>query len=109
MNVKQKGNRFEQAVARKLRQLFPNVRTARECNKWLDAQGVDFVETYPFQIQAKHVERGLDPHAVLERMPEVDGMYNVLVWKRNRKQTLVVLTIEDAEEIAWMLKRERIL
>ena len=45
MNVKQKGNRFEQAVARKLRQLFPNVRTAREVNKWLDAQGVDFVET----------------------------------------------------------------
>jgi len=109
MNVKQKGNRFEQAVARKLRQLFPNVRTSRQCNAWLDAQGVDFVETYPFQIQAKHVERGLDPHAVLERMPEVDGMYNVLVWKRNRKQTLVVLTIEDAEEIAWMLKRERIL
>jgi hypothetical protein len=109
MNVKQKGNRFEQAVARKLRQLFPNVRTARECNKWLDAQGVDFVETYPFQIQAKHVERGLDPHAVLEKMPETDGMYNVILWKKNRKRTLVVMTIEDAEEIVYMLQRYRVL
>jgi hypothetical protein len=36
-------------------------------------------------------------------------MYNVLLWKRNRKPTLVVMTIEDAEEIAWMLKRENIL
>lgn len=109
MNSKQKGNRFEQAVARKLRQLFPGVRTAREMNKWLDAQGVDFVDTYPFQFQAKHVERGLDPHAVLERMPQVDGMYNVLLWKRNRKSTLVIMDINDAEEIGWMLKNERII
>jgi hypothetical protein len=109
MNVKQKGNRFEQAVARKLRQLWPNVRTSRECNKWLDAKGVDFVETYPFQIQAKHVERGLDPHAVLEKMPETDGMYNVILWKKNRKRTLVVMTIEDAEEIVYMLQRYRVL
>ena len=109
MNSKHKGNRFEQAVARRLRQLFPNVRTAREMNKWLDAQGVDFVETYPFQFQAKHVERGRDPHAVLERMPQNDQMYNVLLWKKNRKATLVVMSIEDAEEIAWILKRERVL
>jgi hypothetical protein len=109
MNSKHKGNRFEQAVARRLRQLFPNVRTAREMNKWLDAQGVDFVETYPFQFQAKHVERGLDPHAVLERMPQNDQMYNLLLWKKNRKATLVVMSIEDAEEIAWILKRERVL
>jgi hypothetical protein len=109
MNSKHKGNRFEQAVARRLRHLFPNVRTAREMNKWLDAQGVDFVDTYPFQFQAKHVERGLDPHAVLERMPQNDQMYNVLLWKKNRKATLVVMSIEDAEEIAWILKRERVL
>ena len=109
MNVKQKGNRFEQLVARRLRELFPNVRTSREVNKWLDGQGVDLVETYPFQFQLKHVERGLDPNAVLEKMPETDGMYNVLLWKRNRKGTLVVMTIEDAEEIAYMLKNERII
>jgi hypothetical protein len=109
MNVKQKGNRFEQLVARRLRELFPNVRTSREMNKWLDGQGVDLVETYPFQFQLKHVERGLDPHAVLEKMPETDGMYNVLLWKRNRKGTLVVMSIEDAEEIAYMLKNERII
>jgi hypothetical protein len=36
-------------------------------------------------------------------------MYNVILWKKNRKRTLVVMTIEDAEEIAWMLKRERVL
>ena len=109
MNVKQKGNRFEQAVARKLRQLFPNVRTARECNKWLDGQGVDLVETYPFYIQCKHVERGLDPHKVLEHMPSTPGMYNVLLWKRNRKTTLVIMSVEDATEIAHMLKQSGVL
>jgi hypothetical protein len=50
MNVKQKGNRFEQLVARRLRELFPNVRTSREMNKWLDGQGVDLVETYLFKL-----------------------------------------------------------
>jgi|TARA_R110000822_G_scaffold24556_1_gene74690 hypothetical protein len=109
MNVKQKGNRFELAVARMLRPLFPNVATSRERDRWLDGQGVDLVNTYPFLIQCKHVERGLDPHKVLEHMPEIDGQYNMLLWKRNRKGTLVVMSVEDAEEIAYMLKRENIL
>lgn len=107
MNVKQKGNRFEVAVARMLRPLFPNVQTSRLMNKWLDGQGVDLVETYPFYIQCKHVERGLDPHAVLEHMPSTPGMYNVLLWKRNRKTTLVVMSVEDATKIAHILKYER--
>jgi hypothetical protein len=42
-------------------------------------------------------------------MPEIDGQYNMLLWKRNRKGTLVVMSVEDAEEIAYMLKRENIL
>lgn len=109
MNVKQKGNRFEQLVARVLRPIFPDVATARERDRWLDGQGVDLVNTYPFLIQCKHVERGLDPHKVLADMPETDGQYKVLLWKKNRKGTLLVMTLEDAEEIAYMLKREKII
>jgi hypothetical protein len=109
VNVKQKGNRFEVAVARMLRPLWPNVQTSRLMNKWLDGQGVDLVETYPFHIQCKHVERGLDPHKVLEHMPSTPGMYNVLIWKRNRKTTLVVMSVEDATEIAHMLKQNGVL
>ncbi len=109
MNVKQKGNRFEQLIARLLRPLFPDVATARERDRWLDSQGVDLVNTYPFLIQAKHVERGLDPHKVLAHMPEIDGQYNLLLWKKNRKGVLVVLSLEDATEIAYMLKREKII
>ena len=92
-----------------LRPLWPNVQTSRLMNKWLDGQGVDLVETYPFHIQCKHVERGLDPHAVLEHMPNTPGMYNVLLWKRNRKTTLVVMSVEDATEIAHMLKQNGVL
>jgi len=36
-------------------------------------------------------------------------MYNVLLWKRNRKGTLVVMSVEDATEILKMLKSEPIL
>jgi hypothetical protein len=42
-------------------------------------------------------------------MPETDGQYKVLLWKKNRKGTLLVMTLEDAEEIAYMLKREKII
>ena len=109
MNVKQKGNRFELAVARALRQFFPDVGTARNNDRNLDAQKVDLVNTYPFLIQCKHVERGLDPHKVLADMPETDGQYKVLLWKKNRKGTLLVMTMEDAEELAYMMKREKLI
>ena len=55
MNVKQKGNRFELAVARMLRPFFPEVGTARNHDRELDNQKVDLVNTYPFLIQCKHV------------------------------------------------------
>jgi len=109
MNVKQKGNRFEQLIARMLRPLFPDVATSRERDRWLDNQGVDLVNTYPFLFQCKHVERGLDPHKVLADMPDINNQFKVLLWKKNRKGTLVVMTIEDAEEIAHMLKRDKII
>ena len=109
MNSKDKGNRFELAVARMLRPLFPNVGTARNHDRALDAQKVDLVNTYPFLIQCKHVERGLDPFKVLEEMPDWDLQYKVLLWKKNRKKTLVVMEWEDATEIAYMMKREKLL
>ena len=43
---------------------------------------------------------------VLEEMPDWDLQYKVLLWKKNRKKTLVVMEWEDAEEILMMLKRE---
>jgi len=109
MNSKDKGNRFELAVARMLRPLFPNVGTARNHDRALDAQKVDLVNTYPFLIQCKHVERGLDPFKVLEEMPDWDLQYKVLLWKKNRKGVLVVMSLEDATEIAYMMKREKLL
>lgn len=106
MNVKQKGNRFELAVARALRQFFPEVGTARNNDRNLDAQKVDLVNTYPFLIQCKHVERGLDPFKTLDEMPEWDYQYKVLLWKKNFKKTLVVMEWDDAQEILAMLKRD---
>jgi hypothetical protein len=106
MNVKQKGNRFELAVARMLRPFFPEVGTARNHDRELDNQKVDLVNTYPFLIQCKHVERGLDPFKVLEEMPDWDYQYKVLLWKKNRRKTLVVMEWDDAEEILAMIKRE---
>ena len=109
INAKQKGNRWELVCARILQPFFPRVATARAESKALDNLKVDLTNTYPFLFQCKHVERGLDPHKVLTEMPNWEGQYKVLLWKRNRQEPLVVMTLKDAAEVLQMLKNERII
>ena len=42
-------------------------------------------------------------------MPNWEGQYKVLLWKRNRQEPLVVMTLKDAAEVLQMLKNERII
>lgn len=53
INSKQKGNRFELAVVKDLRQWFPFAKTSRLASKLLDDCGVD-IAGVPFNIQCKN-------------------------------------------------------
>jgi hypothetical protein len=70
-------------------------------SKAADDAGMDLVNTGRFNIQCKHVERGLDLHGTLERMPTFG--FNIVLWKRNRKTPLVVLTMSQAQELTSLL------
>jgi hypothetical protein len=71
-------------------------------SKAADDAGMDLVNTGRFNIQCKHVERGLDLHGTLERMPTFG--FNIVLWKRNRKTPLAVLTMSQAHELISMLQ-----
>ncbi len=102
LNAKQKGNRWELACARLLKPIWPQVATARLMSKAADDAGMDLVNTGRFNLQCKHVERGLDLHGTLERMPTFG--FNVVLWKRNRKTALAVLTMSQAQELISLLQ-----
>jgi hypothetical protein len=70
-------------------------------SKAADDAGMDLVNTGRFNIQCKHVERGLDLHGTLERMPTFG--FNIVLWKRNRKTPLAVLTMSQAQELISLL------
>lgn len=109
MNAKKKGNAFEQSCARWLRRWFPNVMTSRLGNPYLDSCGHDLINTYPFVFQCKAVERGLDPFKVLAEMKEVNNQWKVLLWKKNRRGTLVVMEMSDANQIFDLIKKHDLL
>jgi hypothetical protein len=71
-------------------------------SKAADDAGMDLVNTGRFNIQCKHVERGLDLHGTLERMPTFG--FNIVLWKRNRKTPLAVLTMSQAQELISLLQ-----
>jgi hypothetical protein len=102
LNAKQKGNRWELACARLLKPIWPQVATARLMSKAADDAGMDLVNTGRFNLQCKHVERGLDLHGTLDKMPTFG--FNVVLWKRNRKTALAVLTMSQAHELISLLQ-----
>jgi hypothetical protein len=71
-------------------------------SKAADDAGMDLVNTGRFNIQCKHVERGLDLHGTLDKMPTFG--FNVVLWKKNRKTPLAVLTMSQAQELILLLQ-----
>jgi hypothetical protein len=70
-------------------------------SKAADDAGMDLVNTGRFNIQCKHVERGLDLHGTLDKMPTFG--FNVVLWKKNRRTPLAVLTMSQAQELTSLL------
>ena len=82
--------------------------TTRFASHALDSQGVDFVNTPPFNFQAKRWKSAPSYHEVLKSMPQ-DNNYNVIIHKRPNKGEVVVMDKQSFYEIIKMLKSNGII
>jgi hypothetical protein len=109
INAKNKGSGYERTVAKWWRgKGFKKCETARYVSRKTDDLKIDLVETGVFSVQAKAQESGIYPHSVLDSMPK-DSNYNLLFHKRNRKGTIVSMTLEDFGELLEMLLVNKII
>ena len=95
INARTKGIVYEQRIRKELIELgWARCQTARYASKMVDDQLVDFVNTKPFNIQAKALERAPAYHDILDNMPK-DGNTNVIFHKRNNRGTVVTMSKEN--------------
>ena len=102
INSKDKGKRFERWCCKWWHQV-----TGREVQRTaavapqLDNAGIDLICTGLLVVQCKAVERSMDIHAVLDRMPLAAGV-NVVLHKRKQRGTIVCMQLDD---FAWILEK----
>ena len=103
------GNAYERQIRLELIDLgFEDCQTTRFASHSLDSQGLDFIGTSPFQIQAKRWKRAPNFHKVLADMPHNEN-YNVVLWKQPRVGEVAVMSKIDFYELIKMLKTNQIL
>jgi hypothetical protein len=129
INVRKKGNNFEVKIAREMRELgFKNCITSRFGNKMMDYFKIDLLNTDPFRFQLKAWEKSPNFHGILKQMDKCDyipirkdahpkriikklskGFYNIIMWKRNNEDELIIMKKKDFYEVVKMLKIEKII
>lgn len=109
INARKKGCAYELVIRDFFRELgWDKAVSSRSESKNKDDQGIDLCFTEPFAVQAKAVEKLGSIHDVLARMPQ-DENYNLVFHKKNRKGTIVAMTIEDFKELLEMLINNKII
>jgi hypothetical protein len=109
INSRKKGHGYELQIRDWFRKLgWTKAVSSRSESKNKDDQGIDLCFTDPFNIQAKAVEKLGSIHDILAKMPQ-DQNYNVVFHKKNRKGTIVAMTIEDFEELLEILITNQII
>ena len=103
MNARNKGHAYERKIAKELKDFYPDCVTSRYGNRMMDDMGVDLINTDPFNVQCKAVERLGTYHDILKSMPE-DNNYNLIFHKRNNRGEVVVMSKDDFYELLYMLK-----
>lgn len=94
-----KGHTFERDMAQWFRDLgWDKCVTSRSESKSKDDQGIDLCYTDPYNVQLKAVEKLGSLHDVLAKMPS-DSNFNVVFHKRNRKGTIVAMTLADFQRL----------
>ena len=109
VNRRQVGHDYERSIRLELIDLgWSDCQTSRYASKMTDDANVDFVNTKPFNIQAKRWKSAPSYHDVLNSMPQ-DENYNVIFHKRPSKGEVVVMDKETFYELIKMLKNEKII
>lgn len=109
INARKKGCAYELQIRDFFRDLgWAKAVSSRSESKNKDDQGIDLCFTDPFNIQTKAVEKLGSLHDVLSKMPN-DSNYNLVFHKRNRKGTVVAMTIEDFKELLQQLITNQII
>lgn len=109
IDPRKKGHSYELAIRDLFRELgWTNSVSSRSESKNKDDQGIDLCYTDPFNVQCKAVEKLGGIHDILARMPKGSN-YNLVFHKRNRKGTIVAMTLEDFTELIQMLITNQII
>jgi len=104
-NSRAVGNAYERLIRRELIELgWDKCQTSRFASKMTDDMLVDFVNTHPFNFQAKRWKSAPSYQEVLDNMPK-DGNCNVIIHKRPNKGEVVVMTKVDFYAIVRTLKK----
>jgi len=108
-NSRAVGHAYERQIRLELIKLgWDKCQTSRYASKETDDSGVDYVNTEPFNIQAKRWKSAPSYQSVLDRMPQ-DNNYNVIIHKRPNKGEVVVMSKDTFYELITMLKSNGIL
>lgn len=90
-NARSVGHTYERQLRLEFRELgWKECETSRYASKMTDDANVDFVNTDPFNIQAKRWKSAPSYHEILKSMPN-DGNFNVIFHKRPNKGEVVVM------------------
>ena len=108
-NSRAVGCAYERQIRLELIDLgWADCQTSRFASKMTDDMLVDFVNTKPFNIQAKRWSHAPAYQEVLKAMPQ-DSNYNVVIHKKPNKGEVVVMSKEDFYELIRMLKVNQII
>ncbi len=103
------GHQYERQIRLELIELgWENCQTSRYASRETDDANVDFVNTKPFNIQAKRWKTAPSYHEILKSMPD-DSNYNVIFHKRPSKGEVVVMDKKDFYTIIEKLRFNGIL
>ena len=105
VNSRNKGKAFELFLCKVLRVPFKNIATSRLMSKATDDAGVDFVNTGDWAIQAKRYARKY-PNLEEALDMDTDAKHRCVIHKRDRKQVLVTMSLEDFIKILHKTKSE---
>tara|TARA_Y100001973_G_C5168266_1_gene317472 strand:+ start:1081 stop:1473 length:393 start_codon:yes stop_codon:yes gene_type:complete len=129
INSRKKGNNYEVKIAKEMRELgYDDCITSRFGSKMMDYFKIDLLHTDPFRFQLKAWERSPHFHNIFKEMEKckyipirkdakpkriikklAKSFYNVIMWKKNNEEELVILKKKDFYEIIKMLKAEKII
>lgn len=103
-----KGHNYERKVRKEMIDMgWEDCQTSRFASKMMDDLGVDLVNTPPFQVQCKAVEKGCQYTKILASMPDNEN-YNIIFHKKERKEYAIMYK-SDFYELLKIMKAEKLI